>query len=153
MFYSMINISFKDALRERLTKLDSDYTKHRAALLAALACEVGMEPDARRAVEVPPCPVNMLPPDASNQLDVVRNAIASLVILGKKEFTKDDVRGKVLEDKPDISQNVVKNMSSFLWQLKRENFIKVKEKGQGQRQSVYTMAGAKKEPTLAGEGS
>jgi hypothetical protein len=131
------------ALQERLKKLDGDYAHHRAVLVAAIQYElggaevVGDLPDQDPDHICPPRPLSMMPPDVRNQLDAVKAAISAHVLAGGGEFTKEDVRVKLKEMQPDVSENVIKNMSSFLWQLKRDGFIAVKTQGQGHRKSVY----------------
>jgi hypothetical protein len=166
--------TLEQALRERLNKLDADfakhqsnYTHHRAALLAAIQYESGS------AVSKPDNEPNMasLKPaqfdghlmaasrtdtffddlNASNQLvdaenrrqmEWVKVAITAVASTAT-EFTKNDVRAKLKEIQPKISPNVIKNMSSFLWRLHREGkLIRVKVQGQGHTQSIYEKIGS-----------
>jgi hypothetical protein len=150
--------TFEQALRERLTKLDADYQRHRAALLAAIYCETGgAENEAEPVMDAlkPGAPSGHVPasqsrspsspPDTEmhgvseayvkNQLEVVMDAIRQL----PDGFNKDAVRAKLAgnEWRLKVTDNTLDNIASFLWRLHKDGRIKIQEKGQGHRQSVY----------------
>jgi hypothetical protein len=136
---------FEMALREQLKKLDADHEWNRRILLDAIASAAGRNRNGHADVATvitvphhgsgqPPAP-RRATSDDKNQMAEVK---AAIMTFGDAEFTKNDIRARLKDLKPDISENVLKNMSSFLWYLhKKEGFLAVKMQGKGHKQSVY----------------
>jgi len=129
----------EQAITERLAKLDVDYQRQRRALLTVLEMETIPNITTRNEIEEGS-------PRTKGQMAWVKAAIETLVASGKTEFTKDDVGDKLREIQPTVGQNVFVNMATFLWRLHKDGLIKIQEKGQGHRQSVYMVAQKEKEP-------
>jgi hypothetical protein len=143
------------AIRDRIQRLDAEeiakrdaetkrreaYSRHRAALVTALACETGQEPDALLKSEVPPRPINMLgmtEQQAKTQLMIVLDGVNRAEDPFDKDAVIRQIDGGNLREL--LTPNTRKNISSFLWKLREEGIIKIKEKGQGHRQSTYVKA-------------
>lgn len=153
--------TLEQAIREKLAKLDADFAKREAAykrnrdaLIYALNCETSgywdLPADNTGAVAVtaplPPHPFQQGPPppiellgisegEQRSQLMIVLAAVGHV----KEPFDKDDVRKKLMEShwKNVVTENTLKNISSFLWRLHKDGLITIKEKGQGHRPSTY----------------
>jgi hypothetical protein len=140
--------TFEQALRERLKKLDADYTRHRVALLTAIACESGVPATQSATSDNGPASAHPSPLDTElhgvseayvqNQLEVVMEAVRQL----PDGFNKDAVRAKLegSEWREKVTDNTLENIASFLWRLHKDGRIKIQEKGQGHRQSTYVKA-------------
>ena len=144
---------FEQALRERLKKLDADYKKHRDVLLNAIAYERGTPAATAADVKTPtaaiqaggppppPRPIEMLgmsDSEAQSQLMIVFAAANKI----QGQFDKDAVRKKLEESelRSVVTDNTLKNVSSFLWRLHKDKMINIIQKGQGHRQSIYEIA-------------
>jgi hypothetical protein len=79
-----------------------------------------------------------------NQLNVVMGAIRQMPDVFNKNALRQKLEGS--EWRELVTDNTIANLSSFLWQLHKNGMIKIQEKGQGHRQSVYMVPEKEKEP-------
>jgi len=145
-------------LDEKFQKNAEDYHRHRNGLLTTLEYITGVPSGQLTGAGVtvtsegiaigpsqtkvssspPPRPIEMLgvpENEAKSQLMIVLAAVQKL----QGQFDKDAVRKKLEESelRSVVTENTLKNISSFLWRLHKDNCINIVEKGQGHRQSVY----------------
>ena len=141
--------NLEQALLDRIKVMDEEHARKRGALLAALAVERGETPTpVAEPSGPPPRPLVAIGLNAGEivaQKAIVKMAIKSLVDDGITEFTKSDVLARLYEGKAagvNVSDHTLNNIASFLWRFHSdvEKFIVIKEKGGGQRQSVYMLA-------------
>jgi hypothetical protein len=138
-----------DGLKDRLKKLDADYTIDRDALVRAIKLvdptativpkkpfvnDVGMattSPTARFAAR-------LLKGINSKTYGSIGKAVKAVVLSMEGEFTKGDVDQKLREQYPEIAHRVNGSLANYLWiYSSRDKIIRVIQKSNGREQAKY----------------